>query len=656
MGNVIGIDLGTTNSVVACLENGKPQVMQNAEGGKTTPSIVLYPKDGGDVIVGDLAKRQRLLLPDRTVYSIKRFVGCRWDESAERRRGIEYSLAEGPDGLVGVKLDGRVLLPEQIQAQILMKMRQTAEDYLGEAVQQAVITCPAYFNDSQRQATKKAAELAGLEALRIINEPTAAALAYGLGKARNMRIGVFDFGGGTFDISILEIDGDVFEVKSTCGDTFLGGDAIDRLLMEWIIGQIRETLGLAVEGDAQVLSRIAETAEKVKCELSTLERTTISLPFIGADATGPKHFTAELTRPVFEALIEPVLARLRPPCEQALSDAGLHATQLDSVILVGGSTRIPAVVRLVREIFGRDPDGSVNPDEAVARGAAIQAGIMSGELTEILLLDVTPLSLGIELAGGLFAPLIPRNSSIPTTANKKFTTVRDNQTSVRVHVLQGERKKAEENRTLARFRLEGIAPAPREVPEIEVSFTIDANGILNVSATDMTTGSRQDVRVESYQPTAGPDVDRVIEEANSKADEDRQFVRRLAVQEMLEEMRQEYRARQQRTDLPPVDEGQDRRMLEAIFHMDVALRQDDWVVIENAQRTLKSIYTEIMVGSGAIDGLGNEDFVFEIGDTMKIDTKTELADASLAAPAPHSAPQSTPHSAPHSAQPAAEEA
>ena len=611
MSTVIGIDLGTTNSVVAFLEGDKPQVIQNAEGHRTTPSVVLYPHDGSEPVVGEFAKRQRLLEPRRTVYSIKRFVGCRWDETGERRRGVAYDLAAGPESLVGVQIDGRLLLPEQVQAEILKKMKRTAEDYLGHEVTQAVITCPAYFNDSQRQATKKAAELAGLEALRIVNEPTAAALAYGLTQKRNSRIAVFDFGGGTFDISILEIDGDVFEVKSTCGDTFLGGDAIDQRLAGWIAERILEEVGLDLAEDVQAMSRIAETAEKIKCELSTLTQTTIALPFIGADAAGPKHFNASLTREAFEELIAPELERLRPPCEQAMKDAGLKAHNIHTVILVGGSSRIPAVQRLVKEIFGQEPDRSVNPEEAVARGAAIQAGIMSGDLDEILLLDVTPLSLGIELAGGLFAPLIPRNSSIPTTAHRKFTTVVDNQRAVTVHVLQGERRKASENRTLARLRLEGISPAPREVPEIEISFNIDANGILNVGAKDVTTGAKQEIVVESYQPRMDLEVQRMIDEAEQKVEEDRQYMRKAHVKRQLEEMRVDFVTFMCRPDHPPVSEDKERRFTEAVFHLEAALTGDNWAEIDAAERTFRGIFSQIMLEAGVTVGDGGEEFVFE---------------------------------------------
>ena len=614
MGYVIGIDLGTTNSVVAFLENGKPQVMQNAEGSRTTPSVVLYPPDKSEPLVGDFAKRQRLLEPQRTIYSIKRFVGCRMDESEDRLRGIAYPLAEGPENLVAVQLDGQILLPEQVQAEVLRKMKRTAEEYLGCEISQAVITCPAYFNDSQRQATKRAAELAGLEALRIVNEPTAAALAYGLNLKRNARIAVFDFGGGTFDISILEVDKDVFEVKSTCGDTFLGGDAIDHRIAGWILERIREELGLELAEDMQALSRVLETAEKVKCELSTLNQTTIALPFIGADASGPKHFNAQLTRDEFEALIMPELERLRAPCGQALVDAGLKANHLNAVILVGGSSRIPAVQRMVKEIFGQEPDRSVNPEEAVARGAAIQAGIMSGDLDEILLLDVTPLSLGIELAGGLFAPLIPRNSNIPTTARRKFTTVVDNQRAVSVHVLQGERTQAVENRTLARFRLEGIAPAPREVPEIEVCFNIDANGILDVAAMDLTTGALQQVVIESYQPRLDSEVQRVLSEADQKAEEDRQFIRKAAIKRQLEEIRQDFENFMRKADHPPVTEEKERELREAVFHLEAALTGGDWADIDKSDRRLRYVFTNLMIAAGVEIKTGAEDFVFESGD------------------------------------------
>jgi molecular chaperone DnaK len=619
MATVIGIDLGTTNSVVAHLAAGKPQVMQNAEGQKTTPSVVLYREDG-DVVVGDLAKRQRLMYAQRTVSSVKRFVGCRWDETEDRRRGVEYELVPTSDGRVAVRVNDSTLLPEEVQAEVLRKMRRTAEDYLGEPVCQAVITCPAYFNDSQRQATKRAAELAGLEALRIINEPTAAALAYGLGKRQkgtgeNERIAVFDFGGGTFDISILDINDDVFEVLATCGDTFLGGDRIDRCLMDWLVEQIKDQHGIDISSEKQSMSRIAETAEKVKCELSTLTTTSISLPFICADASGPKHFQIDLTRTAFEELIAPILDDLAAPCRQALSDAGLKPEQLNAVLLVGGSTRIPIVQRLVRDLFKQEPDRSVNPDEAVAIGAAIQGGIMHGELDEILLLDVTPLSLGIELAGGVFSPLIPRNSNIPTVAKKKFTTVVDNQTAVQVHVLQGERKDSRENRTLGRFRLEGISAAPREVPEIEVSFSIDANGILNVAAMDLTTGTMQQVTIEAYAPRIDGDTERMIHDAEAKLDVDRMFQRKTAVRQRITEMHADLMQQLLTKGHGSLSEDIERRLKEALFRLDIALTGSEWASIESAERDVRSVFTEITMMTGGIVSAAVEDMIFE-SDSM----------------------------------------
>jgi molecular chaperone DnaK len=613
MGYVIGIDLGTTNSVVSCLEAGKPIVMQNAEGQKTTPSVVFY-RDDDEIVIGELAKRQQLIHTDRTIYSVKRFVGCRWDESGERRHGIDYSLEENPDGFVAVRIDDDLLLPEEVQAETLKKMKDTAEEYLGEEISQAVITCPAYFNDSQRQATKKAAELAGLEALRIINEPTAAALAYGIAKGENEKIAVFDFGGGTFDISILEIDEDVFEVKSTCGDTFLGGDTIDRIIVDYISGTIARELGLKIPLNPQAMSRVAEAAEKAKCELSSIDSTTITLPFIGADESGPKHLNTVLDRSEFEQMIAPVLDRLRIPCAQALLDAGLQPDHLNSVILVGGSTRIPAVQKLVSEMFRREPDRSVNPDEAVSLGAAIQGGIMNGELDEVILLDVTPLSLGIELAGGVFSALIQRNSSIPTSVNRKFTTVKDNQECVKVHVLQGERKMAKENRTLAWFSLEGVTPAPREVPEIEVSFTIDANGILQVGAMDLTSGNMTHIEVESYQAQAVEvEVNRVLEDAEAKVDEDRQFIRKLSMRRRLEAIRNEFTAMHTGSDSRNLSEELEQRMFQAIFKMEVSLTQNDWSLIVNADRDLQSVFGEIMMLNGLAAAAGAaDDMMFQL--------------------------------------------
>jgi molecular chaperone DnaK len=522
----IGIDLGTTNSVVAFLDGKQAETIPNSEGHKTTPSIVLYGAE--EMVVGEAAKRQCILRPRSTVRSVKRLMGRRYSEIKDQLGEYPFQISPGPEDTVRILLEGgREITPEEVSAAILMKMRTTAEDYLGEEIDQAVVTVPAYFNDSQRSATKAAAELAGLEVLRVVNEPTAAALAYGLQRSVEEKIAVFDFGGGTFDISLLQLSKGIFEVLATNGDTHLGGDDLDLAIQDWIVAEILAETQCDASADAQALQRIRETAEKVKCELSTLETTTISLPFIVADASGPKHFNRELNRTKFLELVKPILDRLLPPCRQALEDASLTAADISAVLLVGGSTRIPTVQDIVKSVFECEPSRTVNPDEAVALGAAIQSGIISGSLEEVLLLDVVPLSLGIELAGGVFKPLISRNSSFPVTATRKFTTVVDNQTTVLVHVLQGERKVARENRTLSRFRLMGIMPSPRELPEIEVRFHIDANGILEVSAQDMTSGIAQTIVVESYASTVGTqqEIERIIREAGEHAAEDEAFIK-----------------------------------------------------------------------------------------------------------------------------------
>jgi molecular chaperone DnaK len=520
MSKIIGIDLGTTNSVVAVMEGGEPTVITNSEGGRTTPSVVAFTKDGSR-LVGQVAKRQAVTNPENTVYSIKRFMGRRYNEVGEEIKQVPYKVqGAGAGGDVRISAGGKEWSPPEISAIILQKMKQSAEDYLGQKVDKAVITVPAYFNDSQRQATKDAGKIAGLEVMRIVNEPTAAALAYGLDKKKDETIAVFDFGGGTFDISILEVGEGVVEVKSTNGDTHLGGDDIDERLIEWIIDEFKKDQGIDLSNDKMALQRLKEAAEKAKIELSSTMETEINLPFVTADQSGPKHLAMKLTRARFEQLVDPILARLRGPVETALKDAGLDAKKIDEVVLVGGSTRIPKVQEIVKDVFGKEPNKSVNPDEVVAIGAAVQAGVLSGEKTDILLLDVTPLSLGIETLGGVFTKLIERNTTIPTRKSEIFSTASDNQTSVEVHVLQGERPMAGDNRTLGKFHLVGIPPAPRGMPQIEVAFDIDANGIVNVSAKDMGTGREQKITITASSGLSKEEIDKMMKDAESHSADD----------------------------------------------------------------------------------------------------------------------------------------
>jgi len=521
MSKIIGIDLGTTNSVVAVMEGGEPVVITNSEGGRLTPSVVGFAKSG-ERLVGQVAKRQAVTNPENTVYSIKRFMGRRFDEVGEELKMVPYRVtAEG--GHVTVKVDGqdKPLTPPQISAMVLGKLKQAAEDYLGQPVTKAVITVPAYFNDAQRQATQDAGKIAGLEVMRIVNEPTAAALAYGLDKKKDETIVVYDFGGGTFDVSILEVGEGVVEVKSTNGDTHLGGDNLDQRVMDWIVGEFRKQEGIDLSKDRMALQRLKEAAEKAKMELSTLVETEVNLPFISADATGPKHLAMKLTRAKFESLVEDLLQKTMGPCRQALQDAGVSAKDIDEVVLVGGSTRIPRVQQLVKEQFGKDPHKGVNPDEVVAIGAAIQAGVLSGEVKDLLLLDVTPLSLGIETLGGVMTTLITRNTTIPTRKSETFSTAADGQTSVEVHVLQGERQMARDNRTLGKFHLDGIPAAPRGVPQVEVTFDIDANGIVNVQAKDKGTGKEQKITITASSGLSKDEVERMVKDAEAHAEEDK---------------------------------------------------------------------------------------------------------------------------------------
>ena len=561
MSKIIGIDLGTTNSVVAVMEGGQAVVIPNQEGGRTTPSVVGFTKSG-ERLVGQVAKRQAVTNPENTVYSIKRFMGRRFNEVSQEMKLVPYKVVSGENSDARVEITGKRYSPPEISAMILGKLKEAAEAYLGEKVTKAVITVPAYFNDSQRQATKDAGQIAGLEVMRIINEPTAAALAYGLDKKKNETIAVYDFGGGTFDISILEVGDGVVEVKSTNGDTHLGGDNIDQRIIDWLIQEFKKDTGVDVSKDQMALQRLKEAAEKAKIELSTVLETEINLPFLTADASGPKHMNVKLTRARLEQMVADILERAIGPCKQALADAGITPQQIDEVVLVGGSTRMPKVQQQVRDLFGKEPNKSVNPDEVVAVGAAVQGGVLGGEVKDVLLLDVTPLSLGIETLGGVFTRLIERNTTIPTRKSEIFSTASDNQTSVEIKVYQGERAMAGDNKLLGVFQLVGIPPAPRGIPQVEVTFDIDANGILNVTAKDKATNNEQKITITSSSGLSKDEVEKMAKDAESHASDDRKKKEEIesrnradAMVYNIEKMLKEHRGKVSEADAKAVEEA-----------------------------------------------------------------------------------------------------
>ena len=591
---VIGIDLGTTNSVVAVMEGGDPVVIPNAEGGRTTPSVVGFTKDG-ERLVGQIAKRQAVTNPQNTVFSIKRFMGRKTSEVTEETKRVPYKVAAGPNDVAMVEVQGKRYSAPEVSAMILQKMKQTAEDYLGYKVEKAVITVPAYFNDSQRQATKDAGKIAGLDVLRIINEPTAAALAYGLDKKKDEKVAVFDLGGGTYDISVLElydVEGSrQFEVKSTNGDTHLGGDDFDQRVIDWLVTEFKRDQAIDLSKDPMALQRLKEAGEKAKMELSTTQSTDINLPFITADQSGPKHLNYTLTRAKFEQLVDDLIQRTIPPMEQALKDAGIKPNEIDEVLLVGGSTRIPKIQEIVKKFFGKDPNKGVNPDEVVAIGAAVQGAVLTGEQKDVLLLDVTPLSLGIETLGGVTTVLIPRNTTIPTKKSETFSTADDNQTTVEIHVLQGERELATYNKTIGKFQLTGIPPAPRGMPQVEVTFDIDANGILHVTAKDKATGKEQKIRIEASSGLSDAEIDRMVKDAEKNAAEDKKQRESIDARNRLDSMTYEVEKNVKEWG-DKVSPDTKTKIDASIERARKALRGDDMAEIRSAQEELTKVFSE----------------------------------------------------------------
>lgn len=592
MAKVVGIDLGTTNSCVAVMEGGQPVVIANAEGGRTTPSVVAYAKNG-DRLVGQIAKRQAVMNPENTFYSVKRFIGRKYDEVNQESKQVSYKvLSDGSNVKLDAPAAGKKFAPEEISAQVLRKLVDDASKYLGEKVTQAVITVPAYFNDSQRQATKDAGKIAGIDVLRIVNEPTAAALAYGLDKKANETILVFDLGGGTFDVSLLEVGDGVVEVKSTSGDTHLGGDDFDKKIVDWIATQFQKLEGVDLRKDKQALQRLTEAAEKAKIELSSSTQTTINLPFITATQEGPKHIDLTLTRAEFEKMSADLLDRCRIPVEQAIRDAKLTASDIDEVVLVGGSTRIPAVQNLVKQLTGKEPNMTVNPDEVVTVGAAIQAGVLAGEVTDMLLLDVTPLSLGVETMGGVMTRIIPRNTTIPTKKSEVFSTAADGQTNVEIHVLQGEREMASDNKSLGTFRLDGIPPAPRGIPQIEVTFDIDANGILSVFAKDKGTGKEQSIKITGASTLDKGEVERMVQEAERNAASDRQRREQVDTKNQADSLA--YQAEKQLTDLNgQVPAAEKSRVEELVKSLRSAIDREDYEQMKSLSNDLQQALMQV---------------------------------------------------------------